>query len=331
MSSKVLLAVILLLITTYAQHRLEPSDGSIMHCAGQTNQDFTDGYGFTTYSQYLSKSTRPEVYMVYTRLDNTNFTSWFQELEKILSLYGPNEWVAVQLGLDFNYLCADIAKGKYDQYIADMVSGIAYTQRPFYIRLGYEFNGQWNNYPSTDYILSYQRITNMLRNNSWTEKYVATVWDYAADAANTSYMAWYPGDEYVDWWAVNVFSDANAPTAPGVLSYAKDAKSRGYPVLIGESTPRFVGVNQSKTSWDEWFEPYFDELIFDADNGIKGFCYINWDWTTADNGQWSDWGNAEIQDDQYVGTHYQQTIDHCGSNCFNADTKENVLKRLGLN
>eukprot|EP00483_Globobulimina_turgida_P011509 UN11531 len=138
-----------------------------------------------------------------------------------------------------------------------MIDGIVASQRPFYIRLGYEFNGQWNNYPSTDYKLAFQRITKMLRANTFTNKYVATVWDYAADAANTNYMEWYPGNDYVDWWAVNVFSDANAPTASGVISYCVDAKSKGYPVMLGETTPRFSAVNQSKVSWDDWFQPYF--------------------------------------------------------------------------
>ena len=103
--------LLLILTSVYAQHRLEPSDGSIMHCAGQTNQDFTDTYGFTTYSKFLDKGTRPEVYMVYTRLDNSDFKSWFSTLESILEGYGTDQWVAVQLGLDFNYLCTDIVQG----------------------------------------------------------------------------------------------------------------------------------------------------------------------------------------------------------------------------
>ncbi len=51
-------------------------------------------------------------------------------------------------------------------------------------------------------------------------------------------------------------------------------------------------MTQGQTSWDDWFQPYFYDLINEKANGIEAFCYINWNWTDS---QWSTWGDAEIE------------------------------------
>jgi hypothetical protein len=82
------------------------------------------------------------------------------------------------------------------------------------------------------------------------------------------------------------------------------AKTKNKPVLIGESTPRYVGVLSGQTSWDTWFYPYFK---FIADNpGIKMFCYINWNW--ANYPSWATWGDAQIQDNQLVAANYDEEM-----------------------
>ena len=53
----------------------------------------------------------------------------------------------------------------------------------------------------------------------WTNSYVATVWDYSTDAQDLNYMQWYPGDTYVDWWGVNIFSGPSAPNSTLVTSF----------------------------------------------------------------------------------------------------------------
>ena len=267
---KNLLSLILWFKCAVNGHRLTPIDGSIIHCAGQTNQDFSDGDGFTGYSNYLNGTTRPSMYMIYSALNGMN-VEWFNELNSILNGFGPNQYTGVQLGLWFSGMADQVANGEMDGYINAMINGIQLIERPFLIRIGYEFNGEWNNYPPNSYKQAYIRITNMLRSNNFTNEYVATVWDYSTDAQNLNYMEWYPGDEYVDWWGVNIFSGPSGPTSNLVTSL-------GFPVLLGESTPRFTGVNNGEISWNSWFQGYFYSLIFNQTNGIRGFCYINWNW-----------------------------------------------------
>ena len=83
-----LLTVVISILTfpAAAQHRLEPQDGSILHCAGQTNQDFTDMDGFEGYSKYLKNNTKPEVFMIYLALNQVT-QDWFNQLEGYLQAY----------------------------------------------------------------------------------------------------------------------------------------------------------------------------------------------------------------------------------------------------
>ena len=120
-----------------ALHRLEPPDGSIIHGAGQTNQDFSAIYGFNNYSNYLNNTTRPVIFMEYAGL--TDLTQdWFDQFNSLLNSYGSDQYLIPQLGLAFNGICQQIADGEYDKYIQILVNGVASTQRPWFIRLGYE-------------------------------------------------------------------------------------------------------------------------------------------------------------------------------------------------
>lgn len=83
------------------------------------------------------------------------------------------------------------------------------------------------------------------------------------------------------------------------------AKARGRSVMLGESTPRFVGVLGGAVSWDAWFAPYF-QMINSPEYSIQAFnctsaatfpalthhllsisfaADINWNW--APYPQWS--------------------------------------------
>ena len=46
------------------------------------------------------------------------------------------------------------------------------------------------------------------------------MWDYSADAEQDrlNYTDWMVGDAYVDWWAINIFSNGSAPTTAAVGS-----------------------------------------------------------------------------------------------------------------
>jgi hypothetical protein len=184
------------------------------------------------------------VYQCLSGYNTTKGSQWFVDLRAKLEKY--DGFLIPHLGLcmtpgDPNV--HDVAIGKYDLAIAQMANGISLLGRPIFIRIGYEFNGQWNNYTSVDFVSAWKRIERKLRAAGVRES-VALVWDYSCDAApaRLDYMPYYPGDEVVDWWGVNIFSGPSAPTSTCVSGFIGAAEKQGFPVMLGESTPRFLGA-----------------------------------------------------------------------------------------
>ena len=167
---------------------------------------------------------------------------------------------------------------------------------------------------------------------------MATVWDYTADSEYVGvYMPWYPGDEYVDWWAVNVFGSFDTPDSvpsnagigsPYIIDFMLAAANKSYPVMIGESAPRGIGGNTmpcgcaAKNAWNDWYQPYF-EMINNSSYNIRAFCYIN-----ADNPPWCE---AEINECPNVGPKYQQTLSQNQGPYANVMDEESTKKLFGLN
>ena len=75
-----------------------------------------------------------------------------------------------------------------------------------------------------------------------------------------------------------VFPQSNAGIgSPYINGFIDNAASRGFPVMLGETTPRQVPSGgypngcASSSSWDMWYKPYF-EMINNSSNNIKAFC-----------------------------------------------------------
>jgi len=87
--------------------------------------------------------------------------------------------------------------------------------------------------------------------------------------------------------------------------FLKDAEQRSFPVMIGESTPGWVGgVQGGEKTWKEWFVPYFS--FIHTQPTVKAFCYISWNW--AEYPAWSDWGDARIWVNPVILDHYQREL-----------------------
>lgn len=299
--------------TNFPNSRLDPKD-VVFHCAGQT--DFTS---FTNYQNALSSSHCPMAFMTYYTLSTLNST-WGSDLKKKLNNYP--QWILPQIGLTLIANNApytdDINNGIYDTQIDNFVQGIKDLNRPVYIRIGYECNGSSNAYQPTSYINAFIRITNKLRAANVE---AATVWDLVVSGVTSDNISdYYPGDQYVDWVGLNLFS-ASAIGSSGSMQILNFATTKNKPVMIGESTPRYVGVLDGQTSWNNWFDPYFK---FIANNpGIKMFCYINRNW--ADYTKWADWGDSQLQDNLLVAANYDEEM---SSKLYFHGTVESVTRSI---
>lgn len=290
--------------------KLEPVNG-VLHGAGQ------DFYSFTNYSKALDATAQPIIYMSYIELNSsmTNILSWGNDLRSIMQELHTD--VRVQLGINFKGLNGQgqridslSANGKYDQQLDTIVSVLKSLNRPVYVRIGYEFEGSWNGYMPEYYIPFFIKATTKLRDKNVN---AATIWCAAGGSAGfkpiNTLLSFYPGDEWVDWWSIDVFS-ASEITDPNLKIFFRTADQHKKPIMIGETTPRFVGVMQGQISWDLWFKPFFN-MIYQSPQ-VKAFCYINWDWAywaeKYNEPTWANWGEARIEKNNYVNASYNDEM-----------------------
>jgi len=282
----------------YYGARFEPVN-QVLHGAGQSTQAFQE------YCKVLDNKTQPLLYMSYTGLKTGNYLKQFDRLSSDLQNFQGQ--IQLQIGLSMTkdgspelHYENEVAEGRYDTQIAEFIDFMGAFKGPVFLRIGYEFNGHWNGYEAEAYKKAFVRIENKIRAANVS---VATIWCYSPDGKDKDFMNYYPGDKYVDWWSIDLFS-ASHFTDSSSIAFLDSAHAHHKPVMIGESTPRRVGVLEGQKSWDNWFAPYFN--IIHQYPQIKAFCYINWDWSNYP--QWIEWGDARIEKNQEVLENYQKEM-----------------------
>lgn len=296
--------------------KLEPKD-LIIHGAGQSAKPFEK------YSELFPEGKKPLIYMTYSGLKD--FPSHKDFIDRLGIIKKYPWYVIPQIGLSmtndgkpeerYEHLVAD---GKYDADLNAFCKLLNNYNRPVFLRIGYEFNGHWNGYKPEDYKAAFKRVANAIRKNK--NKNVAIVWCFAVDGDENDFMKFYPGDEYVDWWGIDIFGE-NHFAQPETQAYLDSAAKHRKPVMIGESTPRRIGTKGGEETWKRWFGPYFS--LISNNPGIKAFCYINWDWT---NTPWPDWGDGRIETGDYIRTQYVNEITN--GPYLNGTTEKKVCKAL---
>jgi hypothetical protein len=263
--------------------------------------------------------------------------AYFQWLKQELDAYLPFALVP-QIGLHLAGDAQDeqpephyepeVALGLLDEQIYALCEGLHTLQQPAYVRIGFEFNGPWNGYEPEAYKAAWQRIVTAFRDHHLDD--VASVWCYYPlpgsreheQGIDRDYLAYYPGDEYVDWWAIDLFSSEDF-TKDNTLAFLQDAEQRNFPVMIGESTPRWVGgIQEGEKIWKKWFVPYFSFIR--TQSVVKAFCYISRNW--ANHPPWSDWGDARIWVNPVILDSYQQELQeplYQHAFCGEAEAEEN--------
>jgi len=276
--------------------RLEPKD-KVISGAGQFS--IVD---FDNYVNAMDNSTRPVMNMVYIGLADTNIQKRILKWEAETIQY---DWLVIpQIGLSMTrdgkpeaHYEHKIAAGDYDPQIIEFCEALKEWDVPAFVRIGYEFNGPWNGYSPATYKESYIKLTNAFRAHQMTK--VATVWCATVDyTRNNDFMSYYPGDEYVDWWGIDIFA-AEHFTDSLTIAFMDSALKHGKPVMIGETTPRHIGVLDGMESWYAWFKKYFD--FIHQYPQIKAFSYINTDWSTT---FLPDWGDCRLEANEYVKTQF---------------------------
>ncbi|MFT5378021.1 MAG: hypothetical protein ACI906_004864 [Candidatus Latescibacterota bacterium] len=244
--------------------RLEPRGEHIL---------FGSGVDFDPYANRNSlQRTRPAYYTVAYDLSTLPY-DWHLPLRDLLA--GHEDYMLLQIDISMVYdgrpYVEAVADGQLDEAIDRLCFGLRQLNRPTFVRFGYEFNSTWNKYDPELYRRAWQRFGQTLRNR-WDLERVALVWTAAADG-HGPYMDYYPGDEYVDWWSIEVYTPADL-RQPRTRGFIRRAAEHGYPILLGASTPMSKTPKDSEELWQQWFERLFGFLRSQAN--IKAFSYRDW-------------------------------------------------------
>jgi len=268
-----------------ARRKLEPAAGRVLHGAGQSRE------AFARYVETVGPG-KPVLHMSYVGLrEPERVTAFFARLSADLARYEPHHLIP-QIGVSMtaegsrpNRYEHRVAAGELDASLDALVDGLRALGRPAFLRLGYEFNGQWNGYVPDAYKEAWRRVAGALRAAGLAE--VALVWCWTPDGRDREFMSFYPGDEWVDWWAVDIFNRVHFDDGH-VEAFMREARRRRFPVMLGETTPRKVGVLEGERSWDLWFRPF--TAFVRRHPHLKAISYISEDW--ARYPRWKDWGDA---------------------------------------
>ncbi|MFK8101876.1 MAG: glycoside hydrolase family 26 protein [Saprospiraceae bacterium] len=281
---------------TLAQ-KFEPPNGKCLVFIGQ---DLTATGGLDNYQNgYTDHFDTPAGVTIYTNLSpgNQSYSHSNKGLDglKTKANWGAGDsWATLYLedstyqnsviaiGLSFVNNEKKIAKGKLDNLIKELADWIKSSKRPVFLRIGYEFDGwSWNHYQRKYYLKTWKRIHSIFATMQVDN--VAFVWQSKGTGSDQKTLEkWYPGDDLVDWCAYSYFGQPDEE----MLVFAR---KHGKPVFIAEATPvrqidnlyfdsDLKKAKLAKTIWQEWFVPFF-KVIHENSDVIKGFSYINSDWT----------------------------------------------------
>ncbi|MHC4675505.1 MAG: glycosyl hydrolase [Planctomycetota bacterium] len=284
----------------YYGAKFEPV-GKVLHSAGQPYSDPMGNLAFENYGNLLGPDRYPIIFMAYTSV--TSSSSRYIDLRDRLDgiQATTNRYVVPQIG--FYFPSEGMPTSDWDATLLQMCDNLKLIGRPIFMRMGYEFNGTWYDpmYQPDSYKAWFRRLTDVMREQDVP---AATAWcaypGYSAYYGSWDYLKdFYPGDDYVDWWSIDVFAPGNL-TSPLTLDFLDKAEQYAKPVLIGEATPTGVGAEDA-SDWTKWFQPFFN--LINTRPGIKAHAYINYDWSLYTG--LSTWGDARLETaDPYVRSRY---------------------------
>jgi hypothetical protein len=137
----------------------------MLHGAGQSPE------AFKAYWDFMPNSTKPMLYMAYVGLNASSqeqVQQYFEKLEEECASYTDEFYTIPQIGLSMTRngqgYDGAVASGELDEQIGWLVDALQHTlKRPAYIRIGYEFNGEWNGYNSKTYPQAFARVAKAVR------------------------------------------------------------------------------------------------------------------------------------------------------------------------
>jgi hypothetical protein len=221
--------------------RLEPAAGRVLHGWGQFSPQWgkgaREGTGddadLASYERAVSPY-RPVLLSFYTALDESLMPQFAERYKQLAR--GRGFFVA-QLAIYFQSFQRDASLGMRDPEVVMLLDTIRAARNPVLLRIGSEFNSPSAPYDPSLFIQTFRGFAQRIREAQLDN--VATVWNATAAGLDaTNFMRWYPGDDVVDWWGIDLF-DPREFDQPQLAEFLEKATSHGKPVIICEASPVF--------------------------------------------------------------------------------------------
>ena len=203
-----------------------------------------------------------------------------------------------------------MAAGRYDTQLTELANwALEHQDHHIYLRIGYEFDGIWNNYDPVDYVAAFKHIVHLFDQLGVTN--VDFVWQTSGYATTEQIDSFYPNpdalrDHYVDQVGYSYFNIDH--TKPGVNELAF-ARAQELPVFLNEVAMHTGDCsNQIDIATDpslaiEWIDNFEKHLRANQDQ-IMAIAYINNRWN----------------DQSYAPQWQDQTDHHCGGFFSNSNS-----------
>lgn len=175
---------------------------------------------------------------------------------------------------------ADINAGTWDAYISEWGAAAAKFGRPLFVRWGHEFNGDWypwsiakNGQDSANYVKAYRRVHDLVVASGAKN----VIWVWCPNAGTVPAQDWndplaaYPGDNYVDWIALDGYDFESNASFTDIFSkiYSEVIGKFAKPIYIGEFATGRTG--SEKAAW----LTEMDTALKTQFPGIKGLVYFS--------------------------------------------------------
>jgi len=169
---------------------------------------------------------------------------------------------------DQSFKLDDIIAGKYDHLLKRFAEGAKNFGKPIFVSFGHEMNGNWYPWAGNPelYIQAYRHVHEVISQIACN---ITWVWNPNINDPNNPAASYYPGNDYVDWVAVDGYNWSGTIPIPQIFSSSLEyLKTLGKPIMIGE----FACANDNPACLSN-----FIDFVADPSNHIRAFVYFNKD------------------------------------------------------
>ena len=205
----------------------------------------------------------PAMISFYLTLDRASVAGFLMHYREFAATHG---FFVAQIAINFHGAEHDAAIGMLDPDLMVLGDGLSEVGRPVLMRIGYQFNSPGALYEPSAYIGAFRHASDIMHKAHLN---FATVWDAAANGfSDPHYMKWYPGDDVVDWWGIDL-SEGKDFSRTETAAFIEDAARHRKPVVLNAALRDAKSEAEALKSYASLFD------FLRANSALKAFS-LRW-------------------------------------------------------